>query len=80
MDVQTEPFSVNGNMCNRGKEFAKQEIVNPQRTVTTVISAKKSGYSGIVPVRARDIIRRVYFPHNGRFRLNVRDNRPQPIK
>ena len=30
-----ENMNVTGNICKRGEEFAKQELINPQRSVTT---------------------------------------------
>ena len=44
-------LNVSGNMCDRGKQFALQEIQNPQRTITTTCKTKFIGYP-VVPVKS----------------------------
>lgn len=39
MKVENNPFSVKGNGCPRGEAFARQELENPQRVLTAVVSA-----------------------------------------
>lgn len=39
MQVETEPFRVSGNQCEKGESFAKQEIHNPKRVVTSIVKA-----------------------------------------
>lgn len=46
--------TVEGAKCNRGRDFAKQEILCPQRVLTsTVLIHTKSG-DRLLPVRSRD--------------------------
>lgn len=52
MQVEREPFSINGNQCEKGEDFAKQELENPMRVLTAVV---KSGDS-IVSVRTDKMI------------------------
>lgn len=47
MQVEREPFSVKGNMCERGEGFAKEELESPKRIVTSVVKTS----DGIVSVR-----------------------------
>lgn len=37
MQVETTPFSISGNQCERGEVFARQEIENPKRVLTAVV-------------------------------------------
>jgi len=37
VEMQEEDIIVRGNNCNRGEEFAKNEIINPVRTLTTTV-------------------------------------------
>ena len=53
MDVSLQPFSVTGNECSRGSEFARQELSDPRRTVTTVMKAGSSG-AKTCPVRTEE--------------------------
>ena len=39
MQVIREPFSVTGNQCEKGAQFALQELENPKRVVTSVVKA-----------------------------------------
>lgn len=39
--------TITGNLCPRGIDYAKEEMTNPMRTVTTLIKTKY----GIVPVK-----------------------------
>ena len=38
---------VTGNNCNRGENFAKEELTNPKRVVTTLVKTKQ----GVFPVK-----------------------------
>ena len=38
--IVDDNLNVSGNICNRGKEFALQELSNPQRTITTTCKTK----------------------------------------
>lgn len=46
-----EDFSVSGNLCERGRQFALQEIRDPRRTVTTVCRTVFPDHP-FVPVRS----------------------------
>lgn len=46
-----EALNVSGNMCNRGKEFALQELTNPQRTITSTCKTKFINVP-VVPVKS----------------------------
>ncbi|MBR6728595.1 MAG: DUF1667 domain-containing protein [Clostridia bacterium] len=49
-EVNGEAVSVSGNDCPRGAEYAKNECVNPVRTVTSTVRTK----SGVlVPVKTK---------------------------
>ena len=41
---------VSGNQCKRGVDFAKAEITNPTRTLTTTVRSSFPGYP-VLPVR-----------------------------
>lgn len=49
-DGSIEVLSVKDNTCPRGKTYAKKELVNPTRTLTTTI-AVLNGESPLVPVK-----------------------------
>lgn len=40
MQVETSPFSVSGNQCEKGETFAHQELENPKRVLTTVVKTE----------------------------------------
>lgn len=40
MQVETAPFSVSGNQCEKGETFARQELENPKRVLTTVVKTE----------------------------------------
>lgn len=42
MQVETMPFSVSGNECERGESFARQELTNPKRVLTAVVKTDSS--------------------------------------
>lgn len=44
--------SVKGNMCNRGEIYAKNECINPQRTVTTTARCTDGGVVAVKTDRA----------------------------
>lgn len=50
MQVDTEPFSVSGNQCEKGADFARKEIENPQRIVTTVVKLE-GGSQPVISVK-----------------------------
>lgn len=39
LQVVKKPFSVTGNRCAKGAEFARQELKNPKRSITSVVRA-----------------------------------------
>ncbi len=43
-------LKVNGSVCKLGKEYAKDEITNPTRTITSTVKVKNGVYL-LVPVR-----------------------------
>lgn len=49
-DGETGEITVSGNGCRRGEEYAKSEIKNPVRTLTTTVKIK-SKESFVLPVR-----------------------------
>jgi NADPH-dependent 2,4-dienoyl-CoA reductase/sulfur reductase-like enzyme len=48
--AEGEGFTISGNQCNRGIEFAQAEITNPTRTLTTTVRTSFSGIP-VLPVR-----------------------------
>ncbi len=50
MQVESEPFSVSGNECQRGASFAKQELQNPERVLTSVAGTDDPAHP-VLPVR-----------------------------
>jgi CxxC motif-containing protein len=40
--IRTTIRDVSGNRCKLGLEYAKTEIINPERTLTTTLKVKKS--------------------------------------
>ncbi|MCR5154438.1 MAG: DUF1667 domain-containing protein [Lachnospiraceae bacterium] len=50
--INGEDISVTGNTCPRGAEYAKKEVTNPRRTVTS--SVKVTGSKAVrVPVKTK---------------------------
>ncbi len=49
------PESVSGNSCPRGEEYAKKEITNPTRTLTSTV-AVKNGRMKLVPGKTQSEI------------------------
>ena len=45
-----DELNVTGNICNRGVGFAKQELTNPQRSVTTTVKTTFKN-NPVVPVK-----------------------------
>ena len=43
VEGDAENFSVSGNQCKRGIDFARAEITNPTRTLTTTVRSSISG-------------------------------------
>ena len=48
--TNNENLAVSGNQCNRGIDFAKAEIFNPTRTLTTTVRTSFPGIP-VLPVR-----------------------------
>ena len=46
----TQPISIEGANCNRGMEYVKQELTDPQRTIATLV-AVQNGETPLVSVR-----------------------------
>lgn len=46
-----EVTSVTGNGCRRGDEYARKEVTNPTRTVTTVVPVEGSPVARMVSVK-----------------------------
>jgi CxxC motif-containing protein len=40
IDMKNDEYIVTGNMCNRGKLYAINEMTNPMRSITTTIKTK----------------------------------------
>jgi NADPH-dependent 2,4-dienoyl-CoA reductase/sulfur reductase-like enzyme len=49
-NAEGEGFTISGNQCNRGIEFAQAEITNPTRTLTTTVRTSFPGIP-VLPVR-----------------------------
>lgn len=54
MQVEDDPFSVTGNQCEKGIDFARQELWDPRRTVTSVVAVE--GKDRVIAVRTGDLI------------------------
>ena len=54
VDVDEEHILVTGNTCNRGITYAKQEVMNPMRTVTSTVRVKNREI--VVPVKTEQPI------------------------
>ena len=37
VDTDTDPATVNGNACPKGAEYGRNEVLNPTRTVTSIV-------------------------------------------
>ena len=37
VDTDSTPVSVSGNACKRGEQYGRDEILNPTRTVTSIV-------------------------------------------
>lgn len=46
-----EVTSVTGNGCRRGDEYARKEVTNPTRTVTTIVPVEGSPVARMVSVK-----------------------------
>ncbi|MFW6126403.1 MAG: DUF1667 domain-containing protein [Chloroflexota bacterium] len=56
-----EVVSMTGNRCAKGKEFVLQELQDPMRMLTTIVSIKNARWA-VLPVRSdRPIPRRLFF-------------------
>ena len=51
-----DEISVSGNLCPRGKVYAQNECVNPQRTVTSTV---RTSDGGVVAVKTEGTIPKV---------------------
>lgn len=47
--------SVTGNTCKRGEDYARKEMTNPTRIVTSMVRVSE-GYEKMVPVKTREDI------------------------
>lgn len=50
-----EVEEVTGNSCKKGAEYAKKEVTNPTRIVTSIVKVK-NGNIAVVPVKTKDDI------------------------
>jgi len=48
MDDSNSVTDITGNACPRGAVYAKNEVLNPQRTLTTTVKAQDGG---VIPVK-----------------------------
>ncbi len=53
--VEAEPFTVAGNACERGVEYARTELLHPTRTLTSTVKLI-DGCISRCPVRSREPI------------------------
>ena len=49
---EKEVISVTGNTCLKGAEYARKEVTNPTRIVTTTVRVK-GGTEGMLPVKTK---------------------------
>jgi CxxC motif-containing protein len=49
-----EVISVTGNTCPRGAEYAKTELINPQRVITTTVRTKEGSIVSVKTDKAVD--------------------------
>jgi len=54
-ELSTTKVDISGYKCEKGKEYAHQEIINPARTVTTTIKVK-NGFIKRLPIRSESPI------------------------
>lgn len=52
VEKDVENFKVSGNNCIRGERYAKTELTNPTRMVTSLVKTKE----GVVPVKTTDLV------------------------
>lgn len=50
-----DEFKVEGNTCKRGEKYAKEELTNPKRVITTTVKLENS-YLQLLPVKTDDSI------------------------
>ena len=50
-----EVEEITGNNCKKGAEYAKKEVTNPTRIVTSIVKVK-NGNIAVVPVKTKDDI------------------------
>lgn len=48
-------FDITGNSCNRGAEYAKKELTNPTRMVTSTVRVI-GGQQKVVPIKTKEDI------------------------
>lgn len=53
LDDKGEITSITGQTCRRGEEYARNEITNPVRTLTTTVAIEGGG---VIPVRTNKAI------------------------
>ena len=61
--IVDDDLNISGNLCNRGEQFAKQELTNPQRSITSTCKTKFINVP-VVPVKtdgtiAKDLIKEI---------------------
>lgn len=55
IELNTEIYNIKGYKCERGREYAEQEITNPARIITTTIKIK-NGRIKRLPVRSKTAV------------------------
>ena len=55
VDIYGDSPKVTGNKCDRGIAFARQEVYDPQRVLTTTV---KLSSGGLLPVRSRGTVKK----------------------
>ncbi len=50
-----DDFKVEGNNCKRGEKYAKEELTNPKRVITTTVKLENS-YLHLLPVKTESSI------------------------
>mgnify|MGYP001014560256 CR=1 FL=1 len=52
-----EVVGVRGNACPRGDEYARKEVCDPTRVVTTTVPVEGSAVAAVVSVKVLDVVR-----------------------
>lgn len=53
---QKEIISATGNRCPRGLEFAKKEVVDPERVLASTVKVIDADHNALLPVRTKEAI------------------------